>query len=64
MLWQRLHHGEDGAVFQKRQLAGAEVVEQRAERFRTNRHLRVQSPAAIGIERGRRPRLRGRGHGQ
>ena len=44
-------------VLQERQLPGAEVVEQRAERFGPQRHLRVQPPGGVEIER------RCRGHG-
>lgn len=66
MVGQRLHHRQDGAVLQERQLAGTEVVQQRAEWFRSNGHLRVQAPAAVGVELGHvePPRPRGRRHGQ
>jgi hypothetical protein len=50
MLGQRPHHGEDGAILQKRQLARTEVVEQSAERLRPNSHLWMQPPAAIRVE--------------
>ena len=33
------------------QPAGAEVVEQRPERFRPKRHLRVQPPRGVEVER-------------
>ncbi len=69
MVGQRPHHREDGAVLQKGQLAGAEVIEQCAKRLWSNRHLWVQPPAAIRVEqafvnRGSLTSLRGRRHGQ
>ena len=64
MIGQRLHHREDGAVFQKGQLAGAEVIEQCAERLGPDRHLWVQAPAASGIEHRPGLSLCGRRHGQ
>ncbi len=44
---------DDRAVLQKRQLAGAEVIQQRTERLGPHRHLGVQSPAEVRVERRR-----------
>ena len=46
-----LDDGEQRAVLQERQLAGAEVVEQGTERLGAHRHLRVQLPGAFEIDR-------------
>jgi hypothetical protein len=69
VLVQRLHHRDNRAILQKRQLAGAEVIEQRAEWLQAQSHLPVQLPPATGVEAGRRcglrfPRASLRGHGQ
>ena len=40
-------HVEQAPVLQERQPAGAEVVEQRAERLGPDRHLRGQRPGAV-----------------
>jgi len=63
---QRPHHREDGAILQKRQLAGTEVIEKCAEGLRSNRYLWVQPPAAIRVEQAAvsRTSLRGGRHGQ
>ena len=66
MVGQRLHHREDGAVLQERELASSEVVQQRTETFGAHGDLRVQSPGVVGIELATsavQP-LRGGAHGQ
>src|ERR1700756_4682364 len=50
MVGERPHHLKDGAVLQKGQLAGAEVIQQCTKRFRSNRHLGVQPPAPVRVE--------------
>jgi hypothetical protein len=70
LLGQRIDHVDDGPVLQERKLSGAKVIQQSPERFRPHRHLVMEPPAEVGIERhsvvrGGRPRLRsGHGHGQ
>lgn len=51
VLVERVDHRDDRPVLQEGQLAGTEVVQQRPERLRPHRHLVVQPPAAIGVER-------------
>jgi hypothetical protein len=48
---QRCDDADDGAVFEERQPAGAEVVEQRPERFGPQCHLRMQPPRGVEVER-------------
>ncbi len=55
VLGQRFDDLDDGPVLQERELARPEVVEQRPERFGAQRHLRMELPCRVEIDRaGRR----------
>jgi hypothetical protein len=48
---QRVDHLDDRPILQERQLARAEVIEQRTERLGPHGHLRVKPPAEVRVER-------------
>jgi hypothetical protein len=47
MLGQALQDSEESGAFEEGEVAGAEVVEHRAERFRADRRTIIQTPGAV-----------------